>query len=53
METIKIQTKNNGYVVQFDYDAHKEYVYKSTEVMEMLEFVGRHIFGRKVKVVEN
>lgn len=51
---IKIEDKNNGYLVRlFDGTPAKEYVFKATDIFEMLEFVGKYVYGRKVKVTEN
>lgn len=54
MEAIEVVNKNNGYLVRLDYDTHKEYVFKSTELLNMLEFIGNHAYGikNKVKVTE-
>lgn len=49
----KIRTTSNGYLVQLDGDTSSEYVFKATELFEMLEFIGKHLFGRKIKVTEN
>lgn len=50
MEAVEIRTKSNGWVVQLDHDTHREYVFKATEIKELIEFVGRHVHGRRVKV---
>ena len=54
---IRIAEVGNGYVVDFDTKegtalVGKTSVYKSTEVLLMLEEIGRVVYGKKVKVVE-
>lgn len=57
---IQIEEVSNGYMVNLDWKAEgkgltyvgKTSVYKSTEVLQMIEEVGRIVYGRKVKVVE-
>lgn len=51
MKTVEIRQKENGYVVRID--GRLDYVYTSVEVFKMLEFIGKHILGGKIKVTEN
>lgn len=49
---IHIEEKKNGYVVYVEGCAKVggEYVYKATELLTMLEFIGEQIYGTKVRV---
>ncbi len=52
---IEIRSTANGYVVKTDesyIDGFKEYVYRSIDVLSMLEFIGYVINDRKVIVKE-
>ncbi len=49
MKEFKIKEANNGFQVYVD---HCPYVFKSTEILVMLEFIGNIINGRKVEVKE-
>jgi hypothetical protein len=47
---IQIHEKNNGYLVYFE---DGQYVFKSTEILEMLMVIGKKILGRNIKIQEN
>lgn len=56
---IKINEISNGYIVDLDTKdssgrvmVGKTSVYKSTDVLVMIEEIGRLVYGKKVKVVE-
>jgi len=54
---IKIEETSNGYIVDINNKegqaiVGKTSVYKSTEVLLMLEEIGRVVYGKKVKVIE-
>ncbi len=46
---IKIQEVSNGYYVTVD---QREYVFRAVDILQMLEFVGRELYGKKVQVIE-
>lgn len=51
---IVIETVTNGIIVEIE-DGHikpKEYVFRSIDILPMLEFVGEKINDKKVKVEE-
>lgn len=49
MKHVIIKETNNGFLV----NVHTtQYVFKSTEILGMLEFIGNIINGRKVEVKE-
>lgn len=54
MKEIKIKETNNGQIVKVEgfIKAKGEYVYKATELLSMLEFLGELILGRKIEVRE-
>lgn len=49
---ILIEEMKNGYIVNIEgfMKVSGKYVYKSTEYLEMLEFIGEQIYGARVKV---
>lgn len=49
---VKILETNNGYIITLENfgKAKGHYVFKATEILTMLEFVGEQIHGSKVKV---
>ena len=49
MKKVTIEEVNNGFQVALD---GAPYVYKSTEIVEMLERIGKFVLGKKVKVEE-
>lgn len=51
---IEINEVMNGYVVTIvKIDSHKEYVYKNTDPLQMLEFIGRELLNpKRIKVEE-
>lgn len=49
MKIIEIKETHNGYIVLLD---RSPYVFKSTEILVMLEFVGKFVNERKVEVKE-
>ncbi len=54
MKTIKIKETKNGELVDVSgfIKAEGQYVFKATELLTMLEFVGELLVGRKVEVRE-
>jgi len=50
---VVIEQKKNGYVVTMNgfIKVSGEYVFKATEIITMLEFVGSAVEGAKVEVV--
>lgn len=50
---INIEEKSNGYLVVVTTESRREYVFKSTEFFVMLEFIGKQLYGKKIKVEEN
>lgn len=53
MKTFTIQEVQNGFKIAIDENIdHTEYVYRSVDVLQMLEFVGREVYGKRVKVEE-
>lgn len=54
MKTISIKETKNGQLLQVSgfIKAEGQYVFKATEVMAMLEFIGELVVGRKVEVKE-
>ena len=46
---IKISEKSNGYYVIVD---QREYVYRSVDILQMLAFVGKELYGKRVEVIE-
>lgn len=50
MKTVEITETNNGFVVVLD---NKTYVFRSIDALEMLAFVGKHFYGKKVDVKEH
>ncbi len=53
MKEITIKEVFNGYrITVTDIDSKKEYVYRSVDVLQMVEFIGRLFYGRKVRVEE-
>ncbi len=51
---ISIETTNNGYLVTIDQSLNKDgrHVFRSVDIMPMLEFVGTIINDKKVEVKE-
>lgn len=49
---MKIELKEclNGYAVWIN--GQDPYVFKSTEILQMLEFIGNIVYGKKVQVKE-
>lgn len=49
---ITVEEKKNGWEVRLDgfIKAGGEYVYKATETIQLLEFIGEHIQNGKVRV---
>ncbi len=54
MKNIIIKEANNGQLVKVDgfIKAKGEYVYKATELLQLVEFIGELLIGRKVEVRE-
>ncbi len=55
MIEVKFTQVSNGYVVDIvdgKSDNVKHYVYKSTEILHMLEVIGKLVFDRRVVVTE-
>lgn len=54
MTTLSVTKKQNGYVVNIEgsIKTNGEYVFKATEILPMLEFVGLNILDKKVRVEE-
>lgn len=54
MKTIKIEETKNGYTVDVSgyIKVGGRYVFKSTEQITLLEFIGELINGRKIGVIE-
>jgi hypothetical protein len=54
MKKIEIKETKNGQLVQVSgfIKAEGQYVFKATELLQMLEFVGELVVGRKVEVRE-
>jgi hypothetical protein len=54
MKKIVIEEKKNGWSVKAEgfIRINGEYVFKATEILGMLEFVGEHINERKIKIEE-
>ncbi len=54
MKKIEIKETNNGQIVQVSgyIKSQGQYVFKSTELLTMLEFIGELVVGRKVEVRE-
>lgn len=50
MKKIDIQEVVNGFALIVD--EKNRYVFKATDVLDMLAFVGLHFYGKKVQVVE-
>lgn len=52
MKRLLIEEKKNGWVVRVEgfIKISGEYVFKATEVIPMLEFIGEHVHGTKVAV---
>lgn len=52
MKRILIEETKNGYIVRVQgfMKVDGPYVYKATEYIEMLEFIGEQIYGGKMKV---
>ncbi len=54
MKTIKIEETKNGFTVDVTgyIKVGGRYVFRATDILPMLEFIGEHINGRKVEVTE-
>jgi len=54
IKTIVITEKKNGMAADFTgfIRVSGEYVFKATEFIQMLEYIGEHILGKKVEVKE-
>ncbi len=54
MKSIKIKETKNGQLIEIGgfIKAEGQYVFKATELLQMLEFVGELLVGRKVEVRE-
>lgn len=51
---VNIREVNNGYqLVLKDETVGGEYVYSSLEIFQMLEKIGKFLYGKKVNVEEN
>lgn len=54
MIKVTIEEKDNGYRLIIEGANHnKDSVYKSVEVLNMLEELGKTLYGKKVKVQES
>lgn len=51
-QRILIEEKKNGWTVKVDgfIKISGEYVYKATETIQLIEFIGEHIQNGKIKV---
>ncbi len=54
MKTIRIEETKNGQLIRVNgfIKAEGPYVFKATELLQMLEFIGELVVGRKVEVRE-
>lgn len=50
---IEMTEVSNGYIVNITGvdGINKPYVFKATEILQMLEFAGKPLYGTKIKVV--
>jgi len=49
VKQVTIKEVSNGYLVEID---TKQYVYSYLDIFKMLEFIGKQIVGKPVKVEE-
>lgn len=54
MTSLRIAPTNNGYVVNIEGSIKSNglYVFRSVDIIEMLEFIGLQILDKKIKVTE-